>query len=89
MSASNSILSYSTYRDIVRESIKKIGLDPRDYGTHSGCAGGASSLAPHITEHELLVSGHWKDARSICSYVQLTDENRLKTNKVLQSFLEG
>ena len=85
LSASNTALSYSTYREIVRKSISKIGLDPKEFGTHSGRAGGATSLAMKVSEHELLVSGRWKDARSIRSYVQLTDEHRLSTNSLLQS----
>ena len=89
LSASNRSLSYSSFRELVQKSIAKVGLDPKEYGTHSGRAGGATSLASKIPEHELLVSGRWKDARSIRSYVQLSDEHRLKTNSLLQSSLDN
>ena len=84
-SPANSILSYTTFRESVRKCVERVGLDPKEYGTHSGCSGGASNLAPHVTEHELLVSGRWRDPRSLRSYVELTDKTRLDTNKVLLS----
>ena len=66
-----------------------IGLDPSEYGTHSGRSGGASDLAPFVTEHELLTSGRWKDARSIRSYVEMDDESRLSINAKLQKNICG
>ena len=81
----NQILSYSSFRDIVKSSVERLGLDPKQFGTHSLRAGGASDLAPHVSQHELLVSGRWADARSIRSYVQLDDSDRFRLSNILQS----
>ena len=83
--AMNQMLSYSSFRDIVKTCIGKIGLDPKCFGTHSLRAGGATDLAPHVSEHELLVSGRWADARSIRSYVELTNTERFELSKILQN----
>ena len=81
----NKKLSYASYRDIVKSLIEKIGLDPKDYGTHSLRAGGATELAPNVTELELLTSGRWSDARSIRSYVEMSADSRFSISQLLQS----
>ena len=85
----NKILSYASYREIVKNLVSKIGLDPKIYGTHSLRSGGATALAPLATEHELLTSGRWKDSRSIRSYVELSDASRFKMNGLLQSAISA
>ena len=80
----NKILSYASYRDIVKKLISKIGLNPDDYGTHSMRSGGATALAPQTTEHELLITGRWSDPRSIRSYVEMSESSRLNISKALQ-----
>lgn len=84
-SVSNSTLSYSTFRDIIKSCIVRIGLNPVNFSTHSCRAGGATDLAPHVTEHELLTSGRWADSRSIRSYVDLKDSERFEISKILQN----
>ena len=81
----NQMLAYTSFRDIVKSSVERIGLDSKKYGTHSLRAGGASDLAPHVSEHELLVSGRWADPRSIRSYVELKDSDRYELNTILQN----
>ena len=85
----NEILSYASYREIIKNLIIQIGLDPNEYGTHSSRSGGATALAPHVTEHELLTSGRWKDSRSIRSYVELSDVSRLSICDTLQDSITG
>ena len=82
--AVNQKLAYTSFRDIVKSSVERIGLDPKLFGTHSLRAGGATDLAPHVSQHELLVSGRWADARSIRSYVELKDSDRFELNSILQ-----
>ena len=82
---SNKILSYASYREIVKNLVDKIGLDSTEFGTHSLRSGGATQLAPNVTEHELLTSGRWSDARSIRSYVEMSDNARFDISNVLQS----
>lgn len=81
----NKILSYASFRDIVRNLVSKIGLDPSIYGTHSLRSGGATDLASNISEYELLTSGRWSDSRSIRSYIELSDSHRFDINNILQS----
>jgi hypothetical protein len=81
----NQMLAYTSFRDIVKSSVERIGLNSKKYGTHSLSAGGASDLAPHVSEHELLVSGRWADPRSIWSYVELKDSDRYELNTILQN----
>ena len=81
----NRILSYTSFREIVKCSVQKIGLDPSLYGTHSLRSGGATDLAPNISEYELLTSGRRSDSHSIRSYVELSDSHRFEINDILQS----
>ena len=82
---SNKILSYASYRDIIKQAVEKVGLDPKLYGTHSLRSGGATQLAPVLTEYELLTSGRWSDSRSIRSYVEMSDHSRFGISDTLQS----
>ena len=82
---SNKILAYTSFRDIVKKAVKKIGLDDKLYGTHSCRSGGATDLAPRVSEHDLLISGRWADARSIRSYVEVSDQARFEMSGILQS----
>ena len=83
----NKILSYSCFRDIVKNGVTALGLDCRKYGTHSCRSGGATDLAPHVSEHDLLVTGRWADARSIRSYVEMPDCSRFQISNLLQNNL--
>ena len=80
----NKILSYTCFRDIVKNAVQSLGLDCQKYGTHSCRSGGATDLAPHVSEHDLLVTGRWADARSIRSYVEMPEHSRLHISNILQ-----
>ena len=80
----NKILSYASYRDIVKALVERIGLDPKIYGTHSLRSGGATELARSLTEHELLVTGRWSDSRSIRSYIEMSSFACLDISETLQ-----
>ena len=79
----NAKLSYSSYRFIVKKAVSNIGIDPKDFSTHSCRAGGATDLAPYISQYELLLTGRWADPRSIGSYVETPEERRFKISKTL------
>ena len=79
----NDKLSYNVYRNIVKQAVSNLGLNPKDYGTHSCRAGGATDLAPRISEYELLISGRWADPRSIGSYVEISQERRIEISNLL------
>ena len=79
-----SIFSYTSYNRITKSSIVKLGLDPKLFGTHSCRAGGATDLAPKVSEMELLVAGRWADPRSIRHYVKIDQEDRFRLNSLVQ-----
>ena len=78
-----SSISYSKCRDIIKEKVTGIGLDPNLYGTHSCRSGAATLLAERITPFELLVSGRWADARSLNNYVEIGKNQRFQISEKL------
>ena len=79
----NKKLSYDVYNKIYKDAVSKLGLNPDNYGTHSARSGGASCLAPHISQFDLMLSGRWSDPRSIGSYVETPDVRRYEINEIL------
>ena len=70
---------YSAMRKIVRDLIKKIGLNPSNYGTHGPRSGGTS---------EMFIEGHgatfiktfnwWKNLGSVFQYIKPNNPDLLK-----------
>jgi integrase len=79
----NEKLSYSTYLGIVKAQIANLGLNPAFFGTHSLRSGGATDLASKVTEFELLLSGRWRDPRSLKSYVKVSEDRRFAISNKL------
>ena len=81
----NKKLSYSSYAKILNDQLSGIGLDAGLYGTHSLRSGGATDLSTTVTRFELLTAGRWRDARSLASYVKISEERRfdMSTNLFL------
>ena len=79
----SSCISYAKCRDIIKEKVKSIGLDPNLYGTHSCRSGAATILASRVTPFELLVSGRWADARSLNNYVEIAENRRFQISENL------
>ena len=77
----NKKLSYTVFNEVVKEAVSDLGLDPHEYGTHSCRSGGATDLAPHISQFELLLSGRWADPRSLGSYVETPQERRFEISR--------
>ena len=80
---SNRRLSYDVYNKIFKNAVSKLGLNPENFGTHSARSGGASCLAPHISQYDLMLSGRWSDPRSIGSYVETPVQRRFEINEIL------
>ena len=78
------MLSYSTYRTIVKTAVANLGLDPAKYTTHSCRSGGATALATKVSEFELMLTGRWADSRSLGSYVQTPDSRRFEISSQLR-----
>ena len=83
-SIENSMLSYNSFRNIVKAAVARLGLDPSQYSTHSCRSGGATALAPKVSEFELMLTGRWADQRSLGSYVQTPDSRRFEISNFLR-----
>ena len=79
----NEKLSYSYFRQNIRVLTSRVGLDPNIFGTHSVRSGAASDLASKVTERELLLSGRWRDPRSLNSYIKVSDPRRFAISREL------
>ena len=42
---------------------------------------GATDIAPHVSQYELLLSGRWGDPRSVGSYVETSEDRRYAISK--------
>jgi integrase len=82
----NEKLAYSSYLKIVKVQMISLGLNPDFYGTHSLRSGGASDLASQVTEFELMLSGRWRDPRSLKSYVKVPEDRRFAIADKLSLF---
>ena len=79
----NRKISYDCFNKITKNAVSSLGLNPDEYGTHSARSGGASCLAPLVSEYDLMLNGRWSDPRSIGSYVETPNAQRFKTNEIL------
>ena len=67
----NKPLSYSRVRDIILKILRSVGLNERDYGTHSLRAGGASCAANGgILDRLFKQHGRWVSDKAKDSYIQ-------------------
>ena len=77
-------MSYSNVRDIVKSTAEKLGLDPRQYATHSMRSGGATAAAgAGVSERVMQKHGRWACATSKDRYVKDDIEKRLKISQKL------
>ena len=83
LSLENRKLAYDVFSSVVKTAVSKLGLDPKEFGTHSARSGGASALFPFVNQYELLISGRWADPRSLGSYVEIPASNRFDINSRL------
>jgi integrase len=80
----NKAISYGLVRDLVKEKIRQLGLDPAAYGTHSMRAGGATAAASKEVDDRLFQRhGRWATVQSKNKYIVDTLENRLKVTQAL------
>jgi integrase len=75
-------LSYSLIRDAVKFKASQIGLDKKNFSTHSMRSGGASAAAAGSANERLLQRhGRWATAQSRNRYVKDSLEARLEVSK--------
>ena len=79
----NELLSYNSYRHILRSQLERQGVNADLFGFHSCRSGGATELASSSTPLELMSAGRWKDQRSLAHYVEIPLNRRLDLSRHL------
>ena len=79
-------MSYSRARELVREALSRIGVDPEGYGLHSLRSGGASvAAASGIPDRLIQRQGGWRSESAMRNYFQESLPALLKVSKALAS----
>ena len=74
-------LSYTTCRDLFKEALRSVGVDPKKYGLHSLRSGGASAAAAAGVPDRLFKKhGRWASDNAKDGYVKETISNQLKVS---------
>ena len=80
-------ISYTTCREILRDSLSQLGYNPNGYGLHSLRSGGITSAVRNsnnsVPERLLKIHGRWKSDSAKDMYVEESLENRLQVTKYL------
>ena len=80
-------ISYTTCRDILRDTLSQLGYNPNDYGLHSlrsaGITAAVRDSRNSIPERLLKLHGRWKSDVAKDMYVEESLENRLHVTKYL------
>ena len=82
----NQKLPYSTFCSNIKQLMTGIGYNAKFYGTHSLRSGAATDLSSRVTEYELLLTGRWRDPRSLNAYVKISDKRRFEISRELSLF---
>lgn len=78
-------MSYSRANELIKQELRKEGLDPGFYGVHSLRAGGASAAAAlGIPDRLFQRQGGWRSEKSKNNYIQESLESLLKVTKTIQ-----
>ena len=84
LSANNKPISYNTARDIVMKAVESIGMDKRNFGTHSFRRGGASTAAnAGINDRLFKKHGRWRSEAAKDGYVSECLEEKLSVTRSL------
>ena len=84
MQLRNSPLSYSRARELFKEQISSIGLNPAIYGLHSLRSGGTSEAAAWgIPDRLIQRHGGWRSEKSMNMYIKETQSTLLRVSKSL------
>ena len=80
-------ISYTTCRDILRDTLSQLGYNPNDCGLHSLRSSGITSAVRNssnsIPERLLKIHGRWKSDSAKDMYVEESLKNRLQVTKYL------
>ena len=85
--SSSSYRTYTTCRDILRDTLCQLGYNPNYYCLHSLRSGGITSAVRNssnsIPERLLKIRGRWKSDSAKDMYVEESLENRLQITRYL------
>ena len=80
-------ISYTTCKDILRDTLSQLGYNPNDCGLHSLRSGGIASVVRNngnsIPERLLKIQGGWKSDSAKDMYVEESLENKLQAARYL------
>ena len=80
-------ISYTSCREIFRNSLKQPGFNPDDYDLHSLRSGGITSVVRNscnsVSERLLKLHGRWKTDAAKDMYVEESLDNRLQVTRFL------
>ena len=77
-------LSYTTAREIVLKAFASVGLNIKDFGTHSMRKGGATSAAKnHVLDRLILKHGRWESEKSKDLYISEGVSEKLSVSRNL------
>ena len=80
-------ISYTTCKDILKDTLSQLGYNPNDQGLHSLRSGGIASVVRNnsnsIPERLLKIHGRWKSDSAKDMYVEESLENKLQVAKYL------
>lgn len=77
-------LSYTRAREIIRETLREIGLNPNNFGTHSLRAGGATTASVNnVSAQKIKLHGRWKTDTAKDRYIKPNLDAQLEVSKSL------
>ena len=78
LNKANVAISYSSVRDFIKDAAIGLGLDPKDYGTHSLRAGGSSAAAnAGVADRLFQRHGRWASVSAKDGYIKDSMASRL------------
>ena len=77
-------ISYTTAREIILKAFSSVGLNVKEFGTHSMRKGGATSAAKnHVLDRLILKHGRWESEKSKNMYITEEIAEKLSVSKSL------
>lgn len=85
LACNNKPISYSTFRDHLRKSLRGFVSDPQVYGTHSFRSRGGASAAANsgVPDRVFQRHGRWKSASAKDGYVKDSTDVKLSVSRSL------
>lgn len=77
----NKPISYTRARELLMETLEKVGIDSKAFGLHSLRSGGATAAAEkNVSDRLIKIHGRWKTDYSRDNYIKDSVDNKLKVS---------